>query len=77
MHCSLFASHFFAGQSLLVVVLNKLFFKKKWSLVALNRWSSYTVTNVWELAWADSALVVLDEWLSYRGDCLNMFDCNA
>ena len=36
--------------------------KKKWSLVALDRWWSYTVTIVLELAWTDSALVVLDEW---------------
>ena len=36
--------------------------KKKWSLVALGRWSSYTVTIVWGFACADSALVVLDEW---------------
>ena len=38
--------------------------KKKWSLVALDRWSSYTATIVWELAWADSVLVVLDKWPS-------------
>ena len=25
--------------------------------------------------WADSALVVLDEWLAYRGGGLNRFDC--
>ena len=25
----------------------------------------------------DSALVVLDEWSSYRGGRLNMFDCNT
>ena len=30
-----------------------------------------------EFAWVDSALVVLDEWLSYRGGCLNIFDSNA
>ena len=41
--------------------------KKKLSLVALERWSSYTVMIVWELAQADPVLVVLDEWLSYRG----------
>ena len=35
--------------------------QKKWLLVTLGRWLSYTVTIVWELAWADSALVVLDE----------------
>ena len=27
------------------------------------------------IAWADSALVVLDDWSSYRGGRLNMFDC--
>ena len=36
--------------------------------------SSYTVMIVWEFAWADSALVVLDEWSPYRGDHLNRFD---
>ena len=49
--------------------------KKRWSLVALDKWSSYTVTVVWELAWADSALVVLDEWSSYGGGRLSRFDC--
>ena len=42
----------------------------------LDRWSSYTVTIVWELAWMDPALVILDEWLSYRGGCLSRFDCS-
>ena len=42
----------------------------------LDRWSSYTVTIVWEFAWADSELVVFDGWLSYRGGCLNRFDCS-
>ena len=32
---------------------------------------------VWEFAWADSALVFLDEWSSYRGGCFNRFDCNT
>ena len=50
--------------------------KKKLSLVALNRWPSYTVTIIWEIAWADSLLVVLDEWWSYVGGRLNRFDCN-
>ena len=62
-----------------MVVLDRLFFirePEKWLLVALNRWLSYTVTIVREFAWADSALVVLHEWLSYRGGRLNMFDCN-
>ena len=50
--------------------------QKKWLLVALDRWSSYTVTIVWEFAWADSALVVVDEWSSYRGGCLSRFNCD-
>ena len=45
--------------------------QKKWLLVVLDRWSSNTVTIVWEFAWADSALVVLDKWSSYRGGRLN------
>ena len=81
MHCCLmFVSHFFAGERFLAVVLDRLFLiweTKKWSLVALDRWSSYAVTIVWEFAWADSALFILDEWLSYRGARLNRFDCNA
>ena len=47
---------------------------KKWLMVTLDRCSSYTVTLVWELAWANSALVILEEWLSYRGGCLRRFD---
>ena len=50
---------------------------EKWSLVALYRWLSYTVTIVREFAWSDSELVVLDKWLSYSGGRLNRFDCNA
>ena len=49
--------------------------KKKLSLVALERWLSYTVKIVWELAWTDSSLVILDEWLSYRGGRISRFDC--
>ena len=64
-----------------MVVLDRFSFiwetKKKWSLFALDRWSSYTVTIVWEFAWVGSLLVVLDEWLSYRGGCINRFDCNS
>ena len=55
-------SHFIDGISFAVVVLNRTFSlegQKKWLLVALDRWSSYTVTIVWELAWADSVLVIL------------------
>ena len=40
-------SHYFAGLSFAVIVLDRFFFhlgdKKKWSLVALDRWLSYTV----------------------------------
>ena len=64
-------------QVFFVVDFDRLFFiweTKKWSLVA---WSSYAVTIVREFAGADSALVVLDEWLSYRGGRLNRFDCSA
>ena len=34
-------------------------------------------SNDWiGLAWADSALVVLGEWLSYRGGRTSRFGCN-
>ena len=49
---------------------------RKWLLVALDRWLSYTVMIVRKLSWADSALVILGEWLSYREGCLSRFDCN-
>ena len=29
---------------------------------------------VWELAWADSALVAVGKWLSYRGGGISRFD---
>ena len=48
--------------------------QEKCPLVALDRWS-YTVPIVWEFAWADSALIILDEWLSHRGGHCNRFDC--
>ena len=35
----------------------------------------FTVKIVWEFAWADSALVALDDWLSYRGGHFKRFDC--
>ena len=37
---------------------------KKRVLVALGRWSSYAVAIIWEFAWEDSALTILDKWLS-------------
>ena len=33
--------------------------------------------NCLEFAWEDSALVILNKWLSYRGGRLNRLDCNA
>ena len=63
-----------------MVVLDGFFFiceSKKWSMFALDRWSSYKVTIVRQFAWADSTLVVLDEWLSYRGGHLNRFGSNT
>ena len=41
----------------------------------LGIWSSYAVSIVWKFAWADSALVILDEWSFYKGCHLNRFDC--
>ena len=51
----------------MAVVLDSFFFlfhlgNKKWSLFALDRWLSYTVTIAWEFALADSPLVVLWRW---------------
>ena len=60
-----------------MVVLDRFFFiweTKKWLLVVLDRWLSYTVTTAWKFPWADSALVILDDWLPYRGGRLNRFD---
>ena len=48
---------------------------KKLLLVTLDKWLSYPVTIVWELALADSALVVLNKFLSYGGGRLSRFDC--
>ena len=42
-----------------------------------DRFSSYTVMTIWRFAWEDSALIVLGEWLSYRGGHLNRFDCRS
>ena len=49
-----------------MVVLDRFFSfgrQKKWLLGALDMWLSYTVTIIWELAWVDTALVILDEFL--------------
>ena len=79
MHCSLtYVSHFFTGYSFIVAVFDRFFLfgrQKKWSLVALDRWSSYTVMIAWAFACADSALVVLEEWWFDRDGRLNRFDC--
>ena len=61
-----------------MVLLGMFFFsfwgQKNWSLVMLDRSLSDTLTIAWELAWVDSALVVLDEWSSYRGGRISRFD---
>ena len=49
--------------------------QKKWSLVTLDRWLSYVVRIIREFAWADTALVILDGWLSDRSSCLSKFNC--
>ena len=36
--------------------------KKKWLLVVLDMWLSYTVTIAWEFVYANSALFVIDKW---------------
>ena len=38
-----------------------------------GRWSSVTIVQ--NLAWVDSALVVLDQWLSYRNGRVSKSDC--
>ena len=43
----------------------------------LRQMVSYTGMIVWELAWVDSILVVLDEWLSYRGVCSTLYSKSA
>ena len=56
------------------MVISESFFHlgtKKWFLVALDKWLSYTSTIVREPTWEESVLVVLDEWSSYRWS----FDC--
>ena len=73
----MFVSHFFVGQSFVVVVLDRFFFNlgdKKWSLVALGSWSFYAVMIAWEFACADTALVISDEVPCYRGGRLKRFD---
>ena len=73
-------SHFSTGQNFAVAVLDRFFSfggQKKRSLIALDRWLSYAVLILWELAWVESALMVLGECLSYRGDHLSRFDCNS
>ena len=56
----MFVSHFFAG-SFVVVVLDWFFLIWETKVVAgllIDRWLSYTVTNVCEFAWVDSILVI-------------------
>ena len=64
-----------------MVLLGMFFFsfwgQKNWSLVMLDRSLSDTLTIAWELAWVDSALVVLDVWSSYSGGRISRFDCTC
>ena len=80
MHCSLCLFHISLLDKVYWWLFQAGFFsfgrQKKWLLVLLGRWSPYTVTIAWEFAWADSALVVLHKWSSYRGSRLNSFHCN-
>ena len=67
------ASYFVAGTSFLVIVLDRLGRQKK---VVARR-----VKQVVVLYSNDCTRIrigrLIDEWLSYRGGCLNRFDCNA
>ena len=41
----------------------------------IRQFSSYTITILWDFAWADSAMAILDKWSSYSGGRLNRFHC--
>ena len=74
----MFVSHFFTGENFVVVVLDRLFFIWETKRVVAGHIGQVvvlTVTTVWEFAWADLTLVVLDKWSSYRGGRFNRFDC--
>ena len=45
---------------------------KKVVACRVRQGSSYTVTDVLQLAWVDLALVVIDEWAFYRGGLLTV-----
>ena len=66
----MFVCNLFAGLSFVVVVLGFIF--------SFGRQKSYSCL-CWkqEFAWADSALVALDEWLSYRGGNLKSFEYSS
>ena len=69
MHCSLRLFCISLLDNFLVLVLDRLFFILETKKVKF--------TIFLEFALADSALVVLEKWSSYRGGRLNMFNCNA
>ena len=83
MHCCLVFFPFLCWVKFCIGCFRQVFFffsfqrQNKWPLVGLDRQSSYAVTIAWEFAKMDSALVVLDEWSSYRGGRLNRFDFNC
>ena len=80
MHCSLCLFHVPSLDKVFSGCFRQAFFIWKTKKVVTGRVRqvvSYTVTIVWEFAWADSALVALDKWSFYRGGRLNRLDCNA
>ena len=75
----MYDSYFFAEYSFIVVVLDRIFFHLGDKKVVAHRVRQLVVlcsNDCTEFAWVDPALVVLDDWSSYRGGCLNMFDCS-
>ena len=76
----MFASRLVTGLSFLVVVLDRLFFiweTKKVIAGCVEKVVILYGNDCIGIGLVDSALVLLDEWLFYRGGCLNMFECNA
>ena len=72
MHCCLmFVSILFAGYNFVMVALDRFLFISETKKVVAG-----PVRQVVVLCSNDCVGSCLDEWLSYRGGLLNMFDCN-
>ena len=71
-------SHVFTCLSF-VVVLDRVFFSfwktKKVVTGRVRQMVVLYINNCMGIRLADSALVIVDKWLSYRGGPLNRFDC--